>query len=113
MKLLGAVLMLASLSTGQPNPVLKLPAPIIQTFTCVIWHESRSTWSHFNLGDNSRTGSSGIFQIEQPTWAAHQLAAGVPLSVHVWQATPYQQELVAVAIYRADGFHPWWYDGCF
>jgi hypothetical protein len=75
--------------------------------------ESHSTYAHLNLGDNNRYGSSGIFQMEQSTFAAHQFAAHVPLSVKVWQATPYQQELVFVEILRVDGAGPWSrYDGC-
>lgn len=95
------------------QPIMALPSPVIQTFRCVIEHESTSTFAHPNLGDNDRFGSSGIFQIEEGTWAAHQAAAHVPYSVHVWQATPYQQAKVAVAIWRADGWGPWSRDGCF
>ncbi len=89
------------------QPLLGLPRSVVRTFRCVIAHESRSTFVHPNLGDNNRWGSSGIFQIEEITWRAHQLAAHVPLSVQVWQATPLQQARVAVAIWRADGFQPW------
>lgn len=78
-----------------------------------MWRESRSTYQHLNLGDNNRYGSSGIFQMEQATFAAHQVAAGVPLRIHVWQASPYQQELVFVEILRVDGISPWsTYDHC-
>jgi hypothetical protein len=100
---------------GGPNPIMNLPVAAIETFTCIIWAESRSTWAHLNLKDNdARPGaSSGIFQIEQATWAAHQAAAHVPARIHVWQATPHEQELVAAAIWRADGFGQWTrYDGC-
>ena len=95
------------------NPIALLPQPVRHVFACIMWRESRSTFQHLNLRDNNRYGSSGIFQIVQGTWAAHQLAAGVPLKVHVWQATAYQQELVAIDIWRADGFGPWSAsDGC-
>jgi hypothetical protein len=88
---------------------MALPRSAVATFACVIAHESRSTYAHPNLGDNNGApnGDSGIFQISDGTWAAHQQAAHIPLRVHVWQATPYQQALVAVAIYRADGWGPW------
>jgi hypothetical protein len=89
------------------QPIAQLPRSTFRTFACVIWHESRSTFTHPNLRDNNGYGSSGIFQIEQGTWAAHQLAAGVPLRVHVWQASESQQASVAAAIDRADGFGPW------
>ena len=88
-------------------PILALPAAVQRVFACIMWHESRSTLTHPNLGDNNAYGSSGIFQIEQGTWAAHQSSAGVPLRIHVWQATPLQQAKVAVAIWKADGFYPW------
>ena len=103
----------SSAGTRWFEPIVRLPLSTVRTFQCVIHHESTSTFAHPNLGDNNRYGSSGIFQIEQGTWAAHQAAAHVPYSIHVWQASPYQQSLVAVAIWRADGFWPWHYDGCF
>jgi hypothetical protein len=89
---------------------MQLPKPAIATFRCIIQAESRSTFEHPNLGDNNAYGSSGIFQIEQGTWAPW--AALVGLHMKVWQATPYQQALGAVSIYRHDGFSPWRFDGC-
>lgn len=94
------------------GPMLALPKSVRATFACIMYRESRSTFNHLNLGDNNRYGSSGIFQIEQATWAAHQSAAHVPFRVHVYQASPYQQELVAIQIWKADGFGPWSSDGC-
>jgi|ERR1035437_6802478 hypothetical protein len=94
------------------NPILSLPKSVQSHFACIIYRESRSTFVHLNLGDNNRYGASGIFQIEQITWQAHQKAAGVPYKVHVWQASPLQQEQVAIAIWRADSFNPWRGDGC-
>jgi hypothetical protein len=95
------------------NWIERLPYPQRETWACVLWHESRSTQAALNLTDNNPYGSSGIFQIEQGTWAAHQLAAHVPLRTHVWQASIAQQFAVARAIFLADGFSPWWSDGCF
>ena len=95
------------------GPVLSLPAGLRAHVPCIMMRESHSTYLHLNLGDNNRYGSSGIFQMEQATFAAHQSAAGVPLSVHVWEASPFQQELVFVEILRVDGTGPWArYDGC-
>ena len=93
-----------------PNPVMRLAPSVRATFTCIIWHESRSTWTHFNLTDNSRWGSSGIFQIIPLMWSAY----GVPLGIRVpvWRASIYEQERVAVNIWRHDGFVPWQGDGC-
>lgn len=113
----------AAASAGIPkgfwNPMLALPAVDRAHFACILKAESRSTWTWLNRGDNNRYGSSGIFQMEQPTFAAYQSAAGVPIrttaghTIHVWQASPYQQELVAIAIFKADGFSQWDpYDGC-
>lgn len=107
------------LPKGFWKPMLTLPPSVRAHFACIMKAESRSTFSALNLGDNNRNGSSGIFQIEQATFAAHQSAAGVPLkttagrTIHVYNASPYQQELVAIAIWRADGFSQWdRYDGC-
>ena len=95
------------------QPIMSLPKSTLPTWRCVLQRESHSTFAQPNRGDNNRWGSSGIFQIEQGTWAAHQLAVHVPARVHVWQASPYQQAEVAAAIWRADGFAPWGlYDGC-
>jgi hypothetical protein len=90
------------------GPMLALPRSARASFSCILWHESRSTFQHLNLGDNNRYGSSGIFQIEQQLWAARS-----GFRVPVWKATPYQQELGAIRIWRVDGFHPWYSDGCF
>lgn len=92
------------------NPIISLPVSVRSVFACIMWHESRSTFNHMNLGDNNRYGSSGIFQIEQTTWA--RWAAPLGIKVPVWRATPYEQELVAVNIWRHDGFGPWSNDGC-
>lgn len=94
-------------TAAQAAPSNPIPPALRSAFACIIWHESRSTFAHPNLGDNNADGSSGVFQIEQATWVAHQHVAGVPYSVHVWQATFLQQEKVAVAIQRADGWGPW------
>ena|ERR1039458_5125610 len=95
------------------QPIMNLPKSTIPTWICVMRVESRSTFLHPNLGDNNRYGSSGIFQMEDTTFRAYERAAHVPFSVHVWQASPFQQASVASAIYRADGFGPWTrYDGC-
>lgn len=92
------------------NPISLLPAPVRHMFACIMWRESRSTFAHLNLRDNNRWGSSGIFQIVEGTWARWAPLVGV--TVPVWRATPYQQERVAVEIWRHDGFSPWASDGC-
>ena len=90
-------------------------APELRAFaTCVIGHESRSTWLHLNLADVSRNpkDSSGIFQFENGTgqvWA--RWAPQVGVNVPVWKATVLQQEQVFVEVIRHDGKAPWT-DGC-
>jgi hypothetical protein len=77
-------------------------------FTCVIKHESGSTWAHPNLGDNNRYGSSGIFQVEDATWLARS-----GMKMHIWQASPREQAIGALRIEQSDSFAPWsLYDGC-
>ena len=75
---------------------------IFHKFTCIIFHESRSTWAHPNLGDNRTWGSSGIFQFEDSTWLARS-----GFHFHVWQASPRQQAIGALRLEQADGFGPW------
>lgn len=93
--------------------ILRLSPANQAKWECILWHESRSTLSSLNLMDNNRYGSSGIFQMEQGTFAAHQLAVHLPYRVHVWEATPVQQFAVARAVWLADGYSPWYGDGCF
>ena len=88
---------------GWSAPLLALPKWTLPIWSCILNHESRSTLAKPNLKDNNPYGSSGIFQIEQITWSAHQLAAGVSKTVHVWQATALEQAKVAVSIFKADG----------
>ena len=88
------------------GPMLALPKPVRAEFSCILWRESRSTFQHLNLKDVSRWGSSGIFQIEPVLWNARS-----GFNLPIWKATPYQQELGAIQIWRVDGFGPW-QDGC-
>ena len=93
------------------QPIMALPKPAITTFRCIIHAESTSTFAHPNLGDNNADGgSSGIFQIEPILWNAW--APKVGLHMAVWRATPYQQALAAVEIWRHDQFSQWADDGC-
>lgn len=92
------------------NPIALLPIKVRSVFACIMWAESRSTFARLNLTDNNRYGQSGIFQIAPITW--NRWAPTVGIHVPVWRATPYQQEVVAVKIWRVDGFTPWHGDGC-
>lgn len=92
------------------NPIIT--SSVRSTWACVMWHESRSTVAHPNLRDNnSDGGSSGVFQIIASTW--NHWAPLVGIHVPVWRASYYQQSVVAVEIWRHDGFSPWGGDGCF
>jgi len=99
----------AGASGRNPNPYM--PKALRATFACIMWHESRSTLAHPNLGDNNANGgSSGVFQIMPGTWNAW--APSVNVHVPVWRATYFQQTKVAVKIAQVDGFGPWSVDGC-
>jgi hypothetical protein len=90
-------------------PLLKLGPSVYHRFEfCVLPGQSRSTFTHPNLGDNSKYGSSGVFQMEPILWNAWAPLAGV--HVVIWRATLYQQALVAATVYKHDGFTPW--KGC-
>ena len=92
------------------GPMLALPKSVRATWACVMWAESRSTFSHLNLRDNNAApgGDSGIFQINDSTWLARS-----GFKMHVWKATPFEQEVGAIRIWRADSWQPWIHDGCF
>ena len=55
----------------------------------------------------------GAFQFSQPTWNEAAQLAGQPdlVGVPPDQATPAQQDDLAIALYDADGSQPW-YDPC-
>ena len=85
--------------------ILRQYGPIVR---CIMMRESHSTPEHLNLRDNNRYGSSGIFQFEDSTFMAHS-----PWHIHVWMASPYQQEVTFVRTVRVDGFGQWTrFDGC-
>ena len=104
----GNAAVLSARTSHQNNPrpwyySIQHAGPVIfHKFTCIIFHESRSTWSHPNLGDNSKVGSSGIFQFEDSTWLARS-----GFHFHVWLASPRQQAIGALRLEQADGFGPW------
>jgi hypothetical protein len=51
----------------------------------------------------------GGFQFSQPTWNEAAQLAGMPQLVNVPpnQATPAEQDDLAIALYQADGQRPW------
>ena len=94
-----------------PGPLWHEPPALRRVWSCILWHESRSTFARVNLSDNSRYGSSGIFQMTPVLW--NRWAPLVGVRVPVWRATPAQQERVAYEVQTRDGgFWPWKGDGC-
>jgi hypothetical protein len=96
------------------EPLLRGDRSDWPTWTCIIWHESRSTWAVPNLKDDNPSATNiGIFQFTDDTFRAH-----ISVDVHVWQATPRQQAIAALNTRRVDrkdgynGFGPWKGDGC-
>ena len=114
-------------TSSQLAPLLRLPKAVLTTFECVLWHESRSTLSHVNVGDNNASGgSSGIYQITSSLWNEWAPKAGIPsiprklhgkrilMHTPVWLASISEQTTVAIYIEQHDGgFWPWGKDGCF
>ena len=96
------------------EPLLKLPHADLIRAECVILHESRSTLSHPNLGDdNGNPGQSGIFQMSNQPKGVWDLYALPVLHVVIWKASAFQQAEGFVLVWRKDGFGPWHkYDGC-
>ena len=92
-------------------PLLLLSPRVYHRFECVLRVESRSTFAHPNTGDNSKTGSSGVYQMEPVLWDRWAPVAGV--GTPIWSSTLWDQSKVAATIYKHDGFGPaTWNDGC-
>jgi peptidoglycan hydrolase CwlO-like protein len=85
-------------------------APALNGFLqCVVQHESGGDYQVV-----SPTGQyMGAFQFSQPTWNEAASLAGRPTLIGVPpnQATPAEQDELAVALYSADGGSAW-YDPC-
>ena len=101
----------ASAARLPPGPLWHEPPAIRKVWACILWRESRSTFTRLNLSDNSRVGSSGIFQMTPVLW--DRWAPVLRIRVPVWKATPLQQERVAHYVRVHDGgWWPWASDGC-
>ncbi len=92
------------------EPIWKLGPKVIKVFTCIIYRESRSTWSRPKVVDTS-SGQYGIFQIN---WYAGiwQKYVEPVLHISLQDANAHQQALGAALIFRVDGYFPWKFDGC-
>jgi hypothetical protein len=96
----------ASLASSGGSPPLPTLPPFLR---CVIQAESGGDYQAV-----SPTGQyMGAFQFSQPTWNYAAQLAGKPQLVGVppYDASPYDQDLLAIALYNADGEQPW-YDPC-
>jgi septal ring factor EnvC (AmiA/AmiB activator) len=102
-------------SAAQVSPAASAPAgstagPSLNGFLqCVIQHESGGDYQIV-----SPTGQyMGAFQFSQPTWNEAARLAGRPTLIGVPpnQASPADQDALAVALYSADGGSAW-YDPC-
>ena len=91
----------ASTPSGDPS----LP-PFLQ---CVLQTESGGNYAAVSPGGTYMGG----FQFSQATWNQAAQLAGMPQLINVPpnQATPAQQDDLAIALYQADGQQPW-YDPC-
>jgi Transglycosylase-like domain len=72
---------------------------------CVLQAESSGNYAAVSPGGTYLGG----FQFSQPTWNEAAQLAGMPQLVNVPpnQATPAQQDDLAIALYQADGQQPW------
>ena len=86
-------------STSSGDPVLP---PFLQ---CVLRVESGGNYGAVSPGGTYMGG----FQFSQPTWNEAAQLAGLPQLINVPpnQATPAQQDDLAIALYQADGQQPW------
>jgi Transglycosylase-like domain len=97
----------APVSTPQGVPAVSAPGdPTLPPFLqCVLRVESGG-----NYGAVAPGGAyMGGFQFGQPTWNEAAQLAGMPQLVNVPpnDATPAQQDDLAIALYQADGEQPW------
>ncbi len=102
----------------QRPPTVPAPAPpaasgalpqLNSFLRCVVQAESGGNYAAI-----SPTGQyMGAFQFAQSTWNEAALLAGMPSLVGVppYRASPTDQDLLAIALYNADGEQPW-YDPC-
>lgn len=89
------------ITAGAPSGNPSLP-PFLQ---CVLQAESSGNYGAVSPGGTYMGG----FQFSQPTWNEAAQLAGLPQLVNVPpnQATPAQQDDLAIALYSADGEQPW------
>jgi peptidoglycan hydrolase CwlO-like protein len=102
----------AAVSAGAPGGIAAATGamPQLNAFLrCVVQAESGGNYRAI-----SPTGQyMGAFQFSQPTWNEAARLAGMPTlaGVRPYDASPRDQDLLAIALYDADGEQPW-YDPC-
>lgn len=100
----------AASGVAAPAPAGGGAVPPLNSFlACVVKAESGGDYHAV-----SPTGQyMGAFQFSQPTWNEAARLAGIPSLVGVRpnDASPADQDLLAIALYNADGEQPW-YDPC-
>ncbi len=101
----------SSAGTGGADPPPSPTAlPSLNSFLqCVIQAESGGDYQAVSPNGEYM----GAFQFSQSTWNEAAVLAGMPQLINVPpnQATPAEQDDLAIALYNADGSQPW-YDPC-
>jgi hypothetical protein len=97
----------ATSGAGQGTTTSASPGdPVLPPFLqCVLRVESGGNYAAVSPGGTYMGG----FQFSQPTWNEAAQLAGMPQLVNVPpnQATPAEQDDLAIALYQADGQQPW------
>ena len=90
-------------------PMDLLPPSSRAGFTCIMWHESRSTPKVFNpTAYNAEQGAGGIFQFIPYIWQYGAKELGIP-TAYAHQASITDQFRVAAFYYKRNGgFYPEW-----
>lgn len=111
------VLVSAPVAPKWYSPIFVLGPKARAFFTCVLWRESRSTWTHPNThdGDAAYPGQYGIFQFSWPSqnnaWDAYVYPR---LHVEPRYASAYQQSQGAAIMWELGDAKQTWglWDGC-
>ena len=93
-------------ATGTEPPSTSSADPQLPPFLqCVLQAESGGDYQAVSPDGQYMGG----FQFSQPTWNEAAQLAGMPQLIHVPpnEATPAQQDDLAIALYNADGEQPW------
>lgn len=109
------------------QPIMLLPKAVIHTTRCILYAESRSTFTNPNLGDTNPY-QFGPFQFTPVLWNRWAWVAGVgsktaswylgstalnAVTIPAYRASLRQQAKVFAVVARYDGTWPWTaYDRC-